>query len=166
MGWTCMPRQGRTVKEILKAACMPHKVLDIAIVNRSTAYIACEIPGTGVAALVFLLQYRRDDYDFCYKDMDESMGPCECDCPERILNLLTAEPVGYAKEWRERCWARLRMRRRILSGEKFSLALPLKFSDGVYRQNFVHEKSNKFKCLDTGVIVSIRKTALQNVMFK
>lgn len=43
---------------------------------------------------------------FGYKDMDESCGPCEIDCPDRILRLLS--PVdelpnpGYAVEWRGR----------------------------------------------------------------
>lgn len=43
---------------------------------------------------------------FGYKDMDESCGPCEVDCPDRILRLLS--PVdeipnpGYAAEWRAR----------------------------------------------------------------
>lgn len=43
---------------------------------------------------------------FGYKDMDESCGPCEVDCPDRILRLLS--PVdelpnpGYAVEWRAR----------------------------------------------------------------
>jgi hypothetical protein len=40
-----------------------------------------------------------------YKDMDESMGPCEVDCPDRIMRLLS--PIeelpnpGYAADWRK-----------------------------------------------------------------
>jgi len=165
MGWTCMPREGRTVKEILTAACMPHKVLDMAIVNRSTAYVACELP-YGVAALVFLLRYKREFYDFCYKDMDESMGPAERDCPERILRLLTAEPVGYAKGWREKCWSNVERKKKILLGKSFKLESPTRFGDGVYRQSFVHYKYNNFKCLDTGVIVKLSDRILKSITFE
>lgn len=37
-----------------------------------------------------------------YKDIDESMGPCEVNCPLSYLNLAGGDPEGYAKEWRER----------------------------------------------------------------
>lgn len=167
MGWTCMPRNGRTVEDIIKSVCRPHKVLDIAVVKLRTAYIACDIEGTGVAALVFLLEFNRNgEYDFCYKDMDESMGPVECSCPERILKLLTAEPVGYAKEWREKCWNSIERRKKILLRKSFKLQSPTRFSDGVERQRFVHYKYNKFKCLDTNTIVKISDQALKNITFE
>ncbi|MCM1218800.1 MAG: hypothetical protein NC548_30315 [Lachnospiraceae bacterium] len=40
---------------------------------------------------------------FYYKDMSEDMGPCECDCPTSILNLLSETDSEYALAWRERC---------------------------------------------------------------
>ncbi len=40
---------------------------------------------------------------FYYKDMDETVGPCECDCPASILNLLSETDSEWANEWRERC---------------------------------------------------------------
>jgi hypothetical protein len=36
-----------------------------------------------------------------YKDMDESMGPVEVNCPLSFLSQ-ASEPEGYAVEWRER----------------------------------------------------------------
>lgn len=36
-----------------------------------------------------------------YKDMDESMGPCEVNCPLSYLKL-ASPPTGYAIEWREK----------------------------------------------------------------
>ena len=57
-----------------------------------------------VFALICLLSYRpRDHFNFGYKDMDESMGPFECDCPERILDLLTDTDYESAGRWRKRC---------------------------------------------------------------
>ena len=35
--------------------------------------------------------------------MDESMGPCERDCPVSILNLLSPRDDEWALEWRTAC---------------------------------------------------------------
>jgi hypothetical protein len=54
------------------------------------------------AAVVLFKNNERNG--FGYKDMDESMGPCDVDCPDRIMRLLS--PIedlpspGYAAEWR------------------------------------------------------------------
>ena len=45
-----------------------------------------------VFAAVCLVRYNprdREGYIFGYKDMDETVGPNESDCPEAILDLLT-----------------------------------------------------------------------------
>jgi hypothetical protein len=41
------------------------------------------------------------------KPITEDMGPVEDACPEGILKLLTAPANESARQWRERCWARL-----------------------------------------------------------
>lgn len=45
--------------------------------------------------------------EFCYKDMDESMGPNAYDAPKKMLDLLdklAPNPEGqYATKWREAC---------------------------------------------------------------
>jgi hypothetical protein len=49
-------------------------------------------------------QDRKDPYfNFGYKGMDESMGPCYYDCPASILDLLTPTDSEYANNWREKC---------------------------------------------------------------
>ena len=58
-----------------------------------TVYAAVrhEIKGTGqsyVFCAVILFKNNRKD-GFGYKDMDESAGPCEVDCPDRIMRLLS-----------------------------------------------------------------------------
>jgi hypothetical protein len=61
-----------------------------------------------VTALVCLVRYHPHNcggYIFGYKDMDESMGPCEAACPPAILDLLTPTDRPYAVAWRERCRA-------------------------------------------------------------
>lgn len=61
-----------------------------------------------VFATVFLTSVDANDfYNFSYKDMDETCGPCECDCPKSILALLTPTENEFAQEWRKRCYENL-----------------------------------------------------------
>lgn len=40
--------------------------------------------------------------EFSVKHVDETMGPCECDCPESILKMLTPTEYQNAIKWREK----------------------------------------------------------------
>ncbi len=87
------------------------KVLRSALVRNSVYYAAVERRRTGtdereVWALVCLVEFNArapDGYVFGYKDMCESMGPYESDCPKAILDLLTPTDNPYAQAWRDRC---------------------------------------------------------------
>ena len=48
---------------------------------------------------VYLLQ-RDPGYGWGYKDIDESMGPVECDCPVSYLDQADPATHKYAIEWR------------------------------------------------------------------
>jgi len=102
----------------------PHtyKVLATALVNLTEFYAAVEMTHkeTGerrVWAAVIKVTFVRTprvsryrdgwEHNFCYKDMDESMGPVQNNCPERILKLLTPTEYDYAKSWRTECWAKI-----------------------------------------------------------
>lgn len=68
-----------------------------------------------VWAAVFLTQIDSGNYfNFYYKDMGEDMGPCECDCPVSILNLLSPTDSKWALEWRERCRKKRSRKNRLL----------------------------------------------------
>ena len=57
-----------------------------------------------VFAAVFLTSTDVKDYfNFSYKDMDETVGPCNYDCPKGILDLLTPTNNEYANNWRAEC---------------------------------------------------------------
>ena len=57
-----------------------------------------------VFAVVFLTSTDvKSHFNFSYKDMDESMGPGQEDCPIGILNLLSPTSSEYANAWRDRC---------------------------------------------------------------
>ena len=87
-------------------------VLDAAAVG-STVYAAVRNvnypePGCDYVYCAVIL-FRNNDRDgFGYKDMCESMGPYESECPEAILDLLTSTDNAYALKWRARCRANLR----------------------------------------------------------
>jgi len=73
---------------------------------------------------VFMLGSERD-FGWGYKDVDESMGPVQCDCPVSYLDEAD-EPVNeYAREWRETCRTRAARRKaqaakRPKPGERWS----------------------------------------------
>lgn len=96
-----------------------YKVIDAALVGLRTAYFAVEQVhrGTGerrVWAAIFLLGYApKNRHNFGWKDMDETCGPYEASCPERILKLLTPTDNQYANDWRQRCWEKIERRRAL-----------------------------------------------------
>jgi len=121
------------------------KILDCAVVNMRTAYIAYQTKTNQdleakVIAIVCLLDYSpRDYHNFGYKDMDESMGPCEDHCPERILRMLSPLPddesLKYAKEWRERCWSYAR-RPKLKDGMVIKFSNPIEGHNGYKEDTF------------------------------
>lgn len=70
-------------------------------------YIYVDIPKEEqyVFAVVFLTSTDSKDYfNFSYKDMDETCGPCYYDCPKGILDLLTPIESEWANKWRKACY--------------------------------------------------------------
>lgn len=121
MGWTTTYKDKSTsAKEYIEKKLLvwtseqyTYKVLDGGVVKFRTYYGAVEKieNATGereVFAVVILLSYYKNQYhNFGYKDMCESMGPVQAECPARILKLLTTTDSEYANEWRTRCWNRI-----------------------------------------------------------
>src|SRR5262245_58024994 len=132
MGWLYTDRQnGLTVRQFFEREFKPCEILDSAQPSPRVFYAALRNPNIPdqVFGMVCLLDYRKNDiYSFGYKDMDETMGPNESECPDRILDLLTPlpdAPTGtctceefrsyhkgdcplydgheYARNWRNRC---------------------------------------------------------------
>jgi hypothetical protein len=92
-----------------------------------------------VSAVVCLVNYNtreKEGYIFGYKDMDESMGPCDHDCPAAILDLLTPTDSEWANAWRQKCRARL-AKARPRAGQTLVLAQPLTFTDGAIHARFL-----------------------------
>jgi hypothetical protein len=119
----------------------------------------CSTIATGdVWALVVLQQRGRGEFNYCRKEVEESMGPTEARCPARILDMLTPLPecdrscartigesyvyycgVCNAHAWRERCRANLERaaaQPSIKTGDRFRVARPWTFGDGAQEDTF------------------------------
>lgn len=119
MGTTCSYKpKGQTVADYLISSGVlrwrddqpnTYKVLATAFVKLTDFYAAVERvnKATGereVWAAVIKCSFVRDQhYNFCHKDMDETMGPYLRNCPEHILDLLTPTENDYALSWRASC---------------------------------------------------------------
>ncbi len=96
-----------TIKNLLRWKDETHdnEVIDISV-KGNTSYIALKIKNKNEDCVVGAVVYtsdRRASFEFCYKLVDESMGPFDYDCPIRIINKLTPTDSEWANEWRRKC---------------------------------------------------------------
>lgn len=128
MGWsgsTYFPGMLTYVKNQfnMESDIFKYTLLDYSVVRRTTLYAAVEILNKTTQqkeVIAFVSLFRFSRYDYMVKDMDESMGPCECSCPARILNLLTPTTSEYANKWRKTCWDNIRKRNfKMEEGQQF-----------------------------------------------
>jgi len=127
--------ESETTKATVLATATVHGTVYAAIRNPNKqtgySYVFC--------AVILFKNSQRDG--FGYKDIDETMGPCEVDCPDRIMRLLS--PIehipnpGYAADWRARvCAAKANAARtrntlnKMKVGHNVKLAIPAYFSKG------------------------------------
>jgi hypothetical protein len=161
--------------------CETHtlQTLDGACV-RNTVYLAVRSTdkktGRSLVLAAVILISNTKKHGFGYKDMDESMGPCECACPQRIIRLLS--PIadlphpGYAADWRARVAShheqqrQRRQRRKLLSvGSIVKLPAATRFSDGTTASEFrvarVRRQTPIFETLDRpGIYYRLRSATL------
>lgn len=160
MGWSYGYHQARDVQEQIEkheglfTTSTPghsYEILDRAIVG-STYYAAVRRTTPDHPPYVFaaVILFKNPRSGFGYKDMDESVDPCEVACPLRILNLLSpledmpggAERYEYAGAWRERVRAyhqarktQSRAGRALRNGDKIKLPEPLSFGKGAFTED-------------------------------
>ena len=73
---------------------------------------------------------KRCGFNFSYKEMDETEGPCEYACPESILNLLTETDSEYAKAWRDGCYKYHENKKNGFNFNKCEVGTKIKFKCG------------------------------------
>jgi hypothetical protein len=117
---------------VLESACSGNRVYYAAVQS-----IAEGVPGE-VTAVVCPVRWNpkaADGFVFAYKDMSESMGPHEADCPLRVLERLTSTDNPVALDWRRRCFATIRRRsRKLPDGTLIRFPEPIAFGDATRHQ--------------------------------
>lgn len=81
------------------------------------------------AAICLTSTNMKDYYNFSYKDMDETCGPYQYDCPKGILDLLTPTDSEFANNWRERCYENLEKKKDKNSLSKLPIGSVIKYTD-------------------------------------
>lgn len=165
MGWLTMSRYHmgghKTAKEYLDDQFTYDREVDgvrkgLTVLASScpqnrTYYAAVQVMVDGIGKEVFAVVCKvmwnprsKTGEHFGYKDMDESCGPCEDNCPASILDLLTPTDREHALDWRRRCRANLERRaRKVEDGDRIKLASALTFSDGHVGDEFIVVKRGR-----------------------
>jgi hypothetical protein len=146
MGWTSFSMRGQSVKEWFRKEWdyegSKYEVIDSALVERSSLYGAIRKKDTGeIFCAVFLIRWSKGYYNFSYKDMTEHVGPSVCNCPQRIMKLLSPlndenDPNGWARAWRKRVEEYWNTRNTINSGGIIKTENPVSFTSGDEYQYF------------------------------
>jgi hypothetical protein len=154
MGWTCHSRPLRhetpvqfVTKEFSHEDDGTKTTVLAAAAVRGAIYAAIrheDKRGGGSYVLCAVILFRNNKRDgFSYKAMDETMGPCKVDCPDRIMRLLS--PVSeiptpcFAADWRQRVIATRAQRTALASlmpGAHIKLQHPVSFRGGISADRF------------------------------
>jgi hypothetical protein len=178
MGWTTttLPYNGKMTDELKRMFtwendAYTYKVLDSSLVRFRTWYAAIErVEKEGsksreVFAAIVLVRVNSRAMEYSYKEMTEDAGPCERECPKKILNLLTPTTSKYAIGWRADCWSRFNKaskRPRLRTGHHIIFDEPLDFTNGMSSNVFyiIDAKRRQFRIGDAGVRVSLTRSVL------
>ena len=108
-------------------------------------YAAIRDNRTGeVFAFLALIQWTRGEYNFAYKDLEESSGPGDHKAPMKVLNALTPTTNEYALKWRAACRLhheqRAFLRKQLKPGARIRLRHPRNFTDGTTLDTFTYTR--------------------------
>lgn len=130
-----------TTYRVTESACPGNRVYYAAVEHLVESQVIA------VSAIICLVKWNprsTDGHNFGYKDMGEGGGPCECDCPTRILEKLTASNNPVALDWRRRCYERAELNSRPLNdGALIRFAVPIEFTDGAKIETMRVRKSGR-----------------------
>ena len=118
-----------------------------AAVKRTIFKTGAEPEKESVFGVVMLTSVNNKDYyNFSYKDIDESAGPCYYDCPKGILDLLTPTEYEWAKEWRERCYENIKRKKSPDALSNLPVGSEIKFTlwDGTEKRLVKHPAAYQF----------------------
>lgn len=106
MGWSYgWDSKEALVRHLMEEQSSWNVVSKSLVGNHLWAVLELKEPREGLAPrFIFLALLACDKGEWGYKDMEESMGPCETDCPLKYLDMVP-DPGGYATEWRAKVLA-------------------------------------------------------------
>jgi hypothetical protein len=142
MGWTGTHKEkGQSLFDFFKRE-LGEGLIDISQKGWSTAYAAYRTKDGKVCGFVIHIQNNpRDYFNFTYKEVDEGMGPYECECPKRILDLLspsedlyTGSSLEYSKRWRDECRKNLERKKtlpKVSTGARYEMITSMRFTNGM-----------------------------------
>ena len=141
---------------VLASSCLRNQVYYAAVKPYGGA-------DTAAFAVVCLVRWNPRDKEgliFGYKDMTENAGPCEAECPARILALLDPTDSENAIGWRRRCLATISRRgRRLIDGDRIRMASEIAFTDGHAARDFIihrHQRQTYVRSIDNGQLYRVR----------
>lgn len=126
MGWsytraTCFDKHGNIDRrEEMRKVLFGCTILKDRMVG-STYYAAIKNKNDDVFIFVALTSVEK--WDFGYKDMEASMGPCVYTCPESILKLNTYHD-GFTDEWIEKCRFVAERKKKLDKAKKIQVKMP------------------------------------------
>lgn len=116
--------------------------------------------------LDIISRYRASkdrDEEWFYKPIDETMGPCETDCPISLLDMVPCPDSQYAREWREAVRAEHANKQAINKGLKVGAHIKLtnpKYADGV----IVRKRGRTVFASFNGVTYRVPRTQIAEVL--
>jgi hypothetical protein len=146
MGWTAGQLHGRFTARAAIAFDLGEEFAERVIDTARYGTVIYAAVNANLSFHVFglvLLAERRDGILYT-KSITEDMGPVEDYCPARILDLLTAPSNDHARDWRERCRARL-ARGRPKKEQSVVFAEPLHFEDGAEHRLLTYLGGSRFR---------------------
>ena len=156
MGWTGGELQGpftaRAAIEFDLGAEFASRVID-AVRYGQVVYAAVRSRDQQQVFGLVLLAERHDGLLYT-KPISEDMGPVEDRCPERILDLLGEPSNDRARQWRERCRARL-AKPLPREGQTVAFAKALAFTNGEAHSTFTYQGGSRFRA-GNGCVCHIR----------
>lgn len=108
-------------------------------------YMAIQDNASGEVLCAVTL-FKRTKYELYWKSLSDTMGPCDINCPNKILDLLSPTEDQYALEWRARCREfNGKPEVKLTRGATVRLAAPIRFSDGVTEDTFTFLERSTFR---------------------
>jgi hypothetical protein len=157
MGWTAghleRPFTARAAIEFDLGTEFAEGVIDTVRYGRVVYAAVRASRGDDVFGLVLLTE--RGGGVLYTKPVSEDMGPAEDQCPARILDLLSAPSNEHARQWRERCRARLAAPR-AQKGQTVVFTDPLTFTNDQVHDTFTFQGGSRFRA-SNGLLCHIRR---------